>query len=1855
MLMEVCYSNGLDPDLSQQDPPPLLPKPGKDNARLQKLKKKRAKKKGSLSQTPIPFRSCLSPVNEASTDLEHSDQSSPPRTPDSVFIADSSVSGFPLGSLYDHSALAFPHRQSSPCVQMGFYPPPHPAGVRPPEEQVAPLYECSSFIFDDAAPFMMPPFTSPTSQQVPLSCHPTPFRFNMMSNSHGPVATVPPVLLSESSPKISMHRLTLCPAATNSGAGPAPYQVTDLSPVPAQLSVANNYAQSSISSQGETNANLKANPQIQTLARTAMVSSNGNCVLRQMSSEITASKITLVDAVKEPKLEGMQGKLYTSKATFYEMSKPLSVQDLTVMSPVNVGASFSAAYSEQTAASVVNSDQKLSSPWPQSGGCQIPSYTPAQISKPIFEISKPNPLLSSASPAFNSFRDLQAACVQKEPLKPNSALQPGFSNIPLSVMEEQKQVGVQHANIYKETEIPNTQKSTLNLSLVKTEMNHRENMAMPALSVVRPSLERSQDPQTDLFSENKPSSLPKVPSFHCAPNHFNPTLVNPVQAPLSPSPVIFTHHPPVVEARKSLTSLLETQMSLATSKSKSRSTYYGLTPAEYAAYGGIRSSTSHHLSTPSTTEETSEKHQKDKSVNGPDTPKHENRPEEPGFVVYDKHLFQSEVPDDRILTQSSKVTEDSQSGALNTGIQSLKRTNMGTIKPNLAFGLAQKTIQPPTSDESSSKASYSEAPVPMPKAGEVHMKSLAQFSIEAGLKAAQYSTDSIDTSSLVTPYMNILNAEAQLNTKGVANAQKDSKFGKSSFSNKTFNGVTNINEQSRNLRPTQIKISPPAVQSINVQPTAKLVSATQMQGQFTGSQCVKAAANGEQQPTKVPSEIPLLSTIITQDILEKQIKEISNPNKVSNENVLTNRVKVGDGYLDDSQNGRNPDAKIFENTLNNQEIFTKRKILPHEPVQSSLCCGHHNICTDSSPKMSGKIIHLHDTETQVWRNNQLLEKNHCMVTSNIPDVSITLPGTGTTEMALLGTPIKSATHPNVNVPIEANQLHEPKKAMEKRNTTPVSAAVIAKSNIGWGCPSKSVQAEKLYKNSYSVMEATTITGLNTQGLQHLNSINAEILQQKPAFNVATTNTSMSKNESRSSDNPPTEHLRGSTSKTPPAQAVEATQHLTAPSSNFDLGSHLENNPTSENLLQNKFQMVLPLPAEPTVAAKPTCNAQQSSKPVVPSSPTIRHIPPKTAQIRSDRFEAQSVTTNLLNNSPETPSHQIADRTTQQEEILAVMQPMMGHKCLASPLAPTKSSLTAMMETQASISATLKEINTLGVGVKQETKAMKSSQISLTCMDSANLQASSEHLTSVNKPATSSETNIYNINPQAATHVALNPHSLSKIQSVNDATKDQNPLQSPQATGKPWAAVRASPLPEPRMCFTPKQAHTPTLPRPVKTPVSLNHLTESKPSSDIVKQQIHSPLPPYQSNTPTSIVQESDKSLTMNESKPETKLPTSKDTSVPGIKAHSPVHHIKTDRSSYSSVEGTLSSPSINNSKPKPSTQNLDSSSAIEISPPVVKTESSKTPNSVECLTEQPLDTTASAEPATGTDMKPSIVKDAVIDSATPASLPQASVSVKAPAPNRGTSPPSQPQTGLKIKDILKAKDRAAPMETPAVESSMKSVTSTASSVTDKSSVAEGTPPTPTQPKATQKPKGLKGKLSGWTRLKKHMVVEPDEPTFPEPEAKAQISPSVSDGIADEVSGEPAAGQPANQEIMKNKEGPKALKMWDALLFQMFSTKEKIMDQINANKKDPEKKKSSKDDQSAVPSFVNRLPVLLYSPRFDARKLKEAAEKPLSKIASIFEMGLIKRKCQEDKRKDFNRTAKGFGSTKATDLPDGIEE
>ncbi|XP_023187995.1 mucin-17-like [Xiphophorus maculatus] len=1870
MLMEVCYTNGLETDLSQQYPPPLLPKPGKDNARLQKLKKKRAKKKGSLSQTPIPFRSCLSPVNEASTDLEHSDQCSPPRTPESLYVADSSVSGYPFGSFYDHSVPAFPHPQGSFNGQTNsFHPPSHPAGYRTSEPQVAPLYECSSFLFDDASPFIVPPLTSSAAWQQ-VSAPRLPPAFNMTSNSHGSVTTVSPVAISQCSPKISTHSLTLSTGAASSGIDLTPSHIAGLSPAPVPLSVSNTHTQPFIPSQRETNTNIKDDFQRQTLTR-ANIACIGNSALRQMSSEITASKISLVDAVKEPKIEAMPAKIYTSKATFYEISKPHSVQDLTVMNLAHQGASFSGGFSQKASVPSLNTDQELSSPWIQSVRPSPLAYTPAQISTPIFETSKPNPLTSTVNPTFNSFQDLQAPVIKKEALRDNSSIPTWSLGKPSAVTEAQKQTDdnnqtfIKQQNMYREIEIPSTRKSTMNLSLVTCESpHHRENMNMHEFPVVRPTATQFVNPNIDQVAESKASSLPKVPSFLSVPKNLSPTPLISVQGSQSPSPVFSTYRPPVVEARKSLTSLLETQMSLASSKPKSRSTYYGLTPVEYAAYGGIRTGLSHGSAAHPATDENSDIIHTDKTLEDSDVSKQEkhfNGLEDLTSMGHKEQSSHTEVPEEGIFTHND-ITEESWTGTQDVGIESVKTSAVETIEPNFPFGLAQKIILQSTSDASTTKASYSEASIPIPKAGEVHTKGLVQLSVEAGQKT------SIGPNIYSSPLVKHLNAESQPKPKGVDVPLKPSTLDQTNFLPDkiciALSNVTNINEQLGKMEISPTKVNPSLLNNINVQPAAMFITnpadcetnvfpnpIAQVQSKFPESQVINSRAISGKESAELVSEIQL-SSKTNDGVQDKNDAEFKCQIKASKSITLPNKTNMGNILSSTPANTEHTHEKIPKEPL----IPTRGLMLPHEPVTASVCSGQYDICIVSSPKTSTRIMHPHSTETQVCTNHQALKNNFNLLPSNFLNANI-LPSKPTTE---------TKTHTILGATTNTNHPHVPMKELEKL-TIPANVPVKTQNNLGWHFPSQAMQAETLHATSFTSTEMytqTTKNSLNTQVNPHFSLANtkAESFAPKEIGNM-----SMPISECKLSNKLP--------ANTSLSAQNGATQHLTA-QSNVGFCSNVDNILTTENTIPNILHMEASLTtlAESAVIVKPALNVQQPSKTMIPSSPTLRQIPPKSPQIKSDRLDNHFASKSSMNersvNGPlegkaspnlqhvnrsiEEPMHQIIKTTV--KENYAVIEPVMDPKCLASPSSKTKNSSTPAMKAQTSIASGQIETNIFGLS--ENTQLVKPNQISLPVN-------TSHQFTNANQLPTISQTNAPNENPQSFPYAE---HSTKIIQPLKEADKDFKVPCSPPITNKPWAAIRASPLLEPRVSYTPIQTYAPTLPQSYPSPVTLDISANTNPSPTTINQLKHSPSTPFQNITPNSVVQQHEKSVKESILKPETKTSPPNDASVNEIKLISPPENMKTNK--FSNREETLSSlitkhsmasdSALNSAsilKAKPSIQLVESrpSSAVaETKASLVKPEPSKPlANSIQSSShlnnEKPVENASLEQPAADTVMKPSIVKDAVIDSATPASLPQASVSVKAPSPNRGTSPSSQLKTGLKGKDILKA--ISTPEETPAVESFMKSTTSTASSATEKKSVAEGTSSSSIERKPTQKLKGLKGKLSGWTRLKKHMVVEPEEPKFPDPVDKPLVTPIGSDGITDNMMDMPPADQDMNQEVIQNSVGPKALKMWDALLFQMFSTKEKIMHQINSNNKDSETKKASKDEQAVLPSFVNRLPILLYSPRFNARKLKEAAEKPLNKIAAAFEIGLIKRKSQEEERKDFNRTAKGFGPTKNTDVTD----
>ncbi|XP_062973200.1 proline-rich protein 33 [Elgaria multicarinata webbii] len=173
------------------------------------------------------------------------------------------------------------------------------------------------------------------------------------------------------------------------------------------------------------------------------------------------------------------------------------------------------------------------------------------------------------------------------------------------------------------------------------------------------------------------------------------------------------------------------------------------------------------------------------------------------------------------------------------------------------------------------------------------------------------------------------------------------------------------------------------------------------------------------------------------------------------------------------------------------------------------------------------------------------------------------------------------------------------------------------------------------------------------------------------------------------------------------------------------------------------------------------------------------------------------------------------------------------------------------------------------------------------------------------------------------------------------------------------------------------------------------------------------------------------------------------------------------------------------------------------------------------------------------------------------------------------------------------------------------------------------PPAPSQSPVSPLPKPKpampppRNKFSGWSRLKKHLIVESEEPQFPvsEPEpAKA------------EQLGEKKKTEDSHVDTGQDKRVTKsrAVKMWDAILYQMTTSKER-------------KQQAAEKEIRKVGtfSFRRRLPLLLHRPRFDARKLKELASKPMTKITTLFEVRRIQRQPSEDAPMSFNRTASGW--------------
>ncbi|XP_056269235.1 mucin-17-like [Pseudoliparis swirei] len=1359
-------------------------------------------------------------------------------------------------------------------------------------------------------------------------------------------------------------------------------------------------------------------------------------------------------------------------------------------------------------------------------------------------------------------------------------------------------------------------------------------------------------------------------------------------------------------------------MLLAPSKPKSRSTYYGLTPSEYAAYGGIRTKASPHSpATPRASKTSSSKSDVAQSdatlqINGlQDLP---SSREVSGLnILQPPEDF--ELPAEGIVTRSKDVFEETQSAAQSIGIQSVK-----TIKPELPIGLSQNTMQQFTSGVSTPKASNSEDPISMSKAGEANTQSVARFSIEATRNTTPCRTDSNGLSRSSSPSVKVKqNVDTQRSLTRIEKGRNPERT-----PNKGESKVINAKQQSERVEisPVQSFQTPGGVNSstangLNVHLTAKPVKdpadrknlvvqspATDLEPKFSRNAIMNSALIlGIQQAIQLVCGTPLASKASADAVSHKPSKGVNQHIKMSSDVTLLNKTNMGNILPSVARNTKltrhkaNTESQFSNKFCKESIISSTGSVFQHEAVKASVCSAQQSPSTTSQAVQSTASMQQYCTETRNHRSSPLVGHRVQLPgesltvaspqTQNIPnDNGNVVGGKPTTETKLPDPSVTLTKSPNIsdttsNVPTQEN----PKltKTMKGELLNTLSSMLSSGQD-------KVVQRANFHANSRATVVSTQVVG-PSHTISPKDAILSTQVSTEPELNaynnIGTNRVGNSTVDAALQSQLAIGKVCLMTGKTPtesPGGAVTA-EHIqtkcsidSRPASNLLKGSLLDaiqhGGPVAETARSNKSssgsnvhvpnkphtEPIGPTKTDPAVGTKASLHTGQVLKTTMP--PTMRHVPLKSPRLRLNGPESLPATKPAVGakplSGPVAPTRVYKNSKAGDRQVADVLAEFRSSETSASQSA-TKSTVIEQSpflqpilvnESEATRTTTSQTETTVSSScgyVVANSVEQKTSQIKLSgdkVQTSVISESSQTGAIQLRQSATdtSTETNIHAVH--AVSRVHLNNHTANNIQPLAEATREATAPLVPSRVTKPWSSTRSSP----------RLRNTPLPPSP-KIPASLNQ----KPSPVITKDQTNDPIAPLRNKKPTSTVQPAANSIAENISK----AVTTKDPSVPEGEVLSQMQKIKTNPGTNSRKEGKASSLKSETGAPiQSAVPVLTSKPTLEAqaltkkvgSRPIESSKSSPDPVQISSHTDNvqklPLENVSPAKPATDSVVKASVVKAAVTDSATPASLPQASASVRAPSPNRGTSPPSQPKAGLKDKDVPRTKAAAAPTGAPAVEPSTESATSTASSTADGEkavaavavAVAAASRPS-AEPKVAQKPEGLKGKLSGWTRLKKHMVVEPEELLFPAPKAGSQVDSGGADKKTDRVV-EKSADRRGNQEVMDNKDV--GFKMWDVLLFQMFSTKDRIMQQINANK-EQQKKKEAGDAEVEAPAFASRLPVLLYSPRFDARKLKEAAEKPRAKISAVFEKGLIKRRSQEEEHKDFNRKARGFGSSETS--------
>uniref|UniRef100_A0A8C7WZB6 Uncharacterized protein n=1 Tax=Oryzias sinensis TaxID=183150 RepID=A0A8C7WZB6_9TELE len=1042
---------------------------------------------------------------------------------------------------------------------------------------------------------------------------------------------------------------------------------------------------------------------------------------------------------------------------------------------------------------------------------------------------------------------------------------------------------------------------------------------------------------TNTYLGDKASSLPTVPSFLCVPDKLRPSPVTQMQTPCS-SPGFSSYRPPAVQARKSLTSLLEAQMSLANSKPKSQSTYYGLTPAEYAAYGGIRTTALHPSPNPFNSNKPflNEPYvcKDDKSFNG-----HEDL----SALLRSETLCGPDLSPSQSVKGSEDAAQESWLGAHCNEIQLQKTSNLDRVK----------TMQQSTNDVSTSKAT-----IPVLKGGEVHSQSVV-FSTDAGLAMTPFIGDSRYQSS--SSFTNGFTPKAQRDPDEVDNTDKTYNVRKPLMLDKTCceESRVKVSKESEKVVNFSLLLTQSSIaecKNMNDPPTVK------PEPKITDSHTVKNTTGVQQFTNDLSANLPNLRASESLLGKEQKLMEMRSDSLLSN---LWNNPPV-------FANTEHPlHKKSIEAECNNEpNVHSNEFPSPQRPVKASRCS---SVRSSSVPKSSNGPSPSVNDSSHICREIQTADTKNHPLKSAVPSISSALLGRDNIEPTSpvpYDTETKSAGFWGSKFYSDSDTSHVPTKQQGQR----FSSDINIQARIG--CSDVTEQGTTLnsYRTYQEYSNAVDAT-VNTKEMKHrLHTLNvrAENVPENADFQRKDMSTNSQTIYFRKASTKPFQCSNPGT--------LENIQSKTEQTHFFYLNRKSNDISTKETTVPNKpnIEAVLPIKAVNLsaldISTPPVISSQRL---IAPKSPLIKpERPYSPSTTKSDTMETSGYGASDSNKSPLIPRLQITNKTA-VKEIFPISSTIIENQCLASP--PPKMKNVIPSETVPSIHLVSAGAETYAINIEQ------------TIQQTVNLM-SEEQLMSSNPPG-NSQSPICSLN-DTKTPLEINSPSLTKTDSNSQhASIKMHSIK--EVSHNPQTATSLSPV-----CLTGlSKEHNP----PTFNPLYINTTVDAA----------EQPLEPTLKHI----------------FKPKIKLLSTKDTLVTEVQMQQPISHVKNNFSSDSTAKEINSShypeASMSSFYTNPllcSTPNLPENGPIKHENPAPEeipalesprplTQAMQTISGMNSV-QQVVDKLTLTKAATNTVMKASVGKSTVTDTATPTSLPQASVSVKTLTPNRGMSPSSLQKTGL---------------------------------------------------------------------------------------------------------------------------------------------------------------------------------------------------------------------------------------------------